>query len=171
MVVEDVHYMQIGVGRAPVCTLGHHVEAYVATEHLKGLPPVEEQGLATALRHRHYNRGGVWPDALEPIHEAYLNRWQPGAPVGLTAEQKQLKPLDRPCRPDRLVVGKGEFWRFSAAEYFHWCVDACLKHPETYLCPKYLTWKARVDQRRADIEAQGGRADVPPSWIRRESSA
>jgi hypothetical protein len=161
--------MLIGIVRA--CTLGYHAMARVVTEHLSGLPEAEAEGLATCLLNLYYNRRGVSPRVPTRLRAAYLKRWRPGRPTGTPPEYRELKPLGRPCLPDRVVVGKAVYWRFSAAEYYHWCVDVCLKDPARWVDKDYLAWLRRVERRRAEIEAQGTVGDIPRSWIRREFAA
>jgi len=166
MVQEDIHYMLIGVVRA--CTLGYHAMARIVAEHLAGFPEAEADGLATALLNLYYNPRGVSPRVPTKLRAAYLKRWRRGAPVGTPAEMKELPPLERPCRPNRVKIGSGIYWRFSAAEYFHWCMDVMRREPEAWMDRPYLDWKARVDQRRREIDDQDTVGDIPRTWIRRE---
>ncbi|UCG32134.1 MAG: AAC(3) family N-acetyltransferase, partial [Phycisphaerales bacterium] len=162
VVAEDVHYVLMGIG---TCTLGHHVEGYLVTEHITGLPEEEERGFAAGLLHEYYNNCGVWPNAATKLLEAFLKRYEPGAPAGRAVEPQDVPPLERPRRPDRVALGRTVCWRFSAAEYFQWCVDQCRKAPATWMDEEYLTWKQRIDQRLGVLRALEAGEEPPQTLL------
>jgi len=138
MVQQEVHYVMAGCSFEPA-TLGHHVESYLVTADLEGLPQGERAGFANALRHNYYNPEGPWPD---------IDRVKLG------------QALDAQGLVRRVRIGWALLERISASEYFRAALDLCRRDPDRWLSKPYMAWRQRVSERTMELRALASDATV-----------